>query len=93
LFLGRCRRAFYVPGTIQQLDYDQRTLRIRWRVEDAQARRMPAFSVGLRLLDGELIGADGPGFHGLLKRAEISEISLKKGAAGSRGISQTGGIV
>jgi hypothetical protein len=63
-------------GEVQQLDYDGRTLRIRARVEHAEARRLCGFSIGMRLLDGELINADSANFYGLLKRAEISEISL-----------------
>jgi hypothetical protein len=64
-------------GAIQSLQLDHRgTLHIRARVEHEAARRLPAFSVGLRLLDGALIDADSANFYGLLKRAEISEISL-----------------
>jgi hypothetical protein len=66
-----------IVGRVEQLFYDSTVnLRIRARVEDAAACRMPALSPGLRLLDGELVDADGPQFRAILRRAVIDEVSL-----------------
>jgi hypothetical protein len=66
-----------VAGTVQELTYDSRgNLRVRARVEHPDARRLGAFSVGLRIVECELRNADSEHFHGVLKRVELTEISL-----------------
>jgi phage head maturation protease len=66
-----------VAGEIQRLHYDSHgNLRIRARVEHPEARRMSAFSVGIRIVECELHDAGSVRFHGVLKRVELSEVSI-----------------
>jgi phage head maturation protease len=66
-----------VAGTVTNLDYDSRgNLRVRARVEHPEARRLGAFSAGFRVVECELRDADSEHFFGLLKRVELTEISL-----------------
>jgi hypothetical protein len=66
-----------VAGTVETLEYDSRcNLRVRARVEHPDARRLGAFSVGLRIVECELHDAESERFHGLLKRVELTEVSL-----------------
>jgi hypothetical protein len=66
-----------IAGIVETLDYDiNGILRVRARVEHPQARRLPAFSVGLRIIQCELVDADTPDFHGVLHRAELVEVTV-----------------
>jgi hypothetical protein len=64
-------------GTVDALDYDQRgNLKIRATVTHPVARRCGAFSVGAKVIDYEIREADGPNFHAVITRAEVTEVSL-----------------
>ena len=66
-----------VAGTIESLGYDDRgNLRIVAEVTHEQARRCPAFSVAARIIDYEIIDNGGDDFYALIKRAELTEISM-----------------
>jgi len=59
-------------GTIDSLSYDTHgALLITATVNDPLARRANAFSVGCTVLDYEIVNADSPDFHALIKRATI----------------------
>ena len=56
------------------------------RVEHPEARRMSAFSVGMRIVECEVHDADSAHFHGVLKRVELSEVSITDRPCNSRAI-------
>lgn len=64
-------------GTIDSLSYDAAgALLITATVPDPLARRANAFSVGATVVDYELVNADTPNFHALIRNATLDEISL-----------------
>src|SRR3954452_14312158 len=67
-----------IAGRIVSLTYDaDGRLHIKALVEDPFARQLPAFSIAASVFESEIINGDSAvGYHGLIKRAVIDEISL-----------------
>jgi hypothetical protein len=65
-------------GNVTSLAYDKEgALTIVARVDDPIARRCNSFSVGATVLEYSILDADSPsGFHAIIRRARIEEISL-----------------
>lgn len=71
-----------VVGRIEDLDYDDRgNLRISARVDDPVARRCPAFSVAAKVIEYEIIDGGRDDFYALIRKAEITEVSLTEAPA------------
>ena len=66
-----------VVGEITSLKFDDRgRLRIVADVTDDRAKCFGAFSVGVKVSSFEIVNPDSKDFHGLITRAEITEVSL-----------------
>jgi hypothetical protein len=63
-------------GTIQSLSQDRRGLHIRATVTDPHARRFAAWSIGANVLEYEIRNEGTPDFFALVRRAELTEVSL-----------------
>ena len=65
-------------GRILDLDYDDRgVLRIRARVDDLEAARFGGWSICVSAIESEARNEDSPiGFHFVLSKARIDEISI-----------------
>jgi hypothetical protein len=70
-------------GKILALSYDAAgSLRARVEVDHVEARRCNAFSVGVTVLSYEIVNEDSAdGFHALVTRASLDEISLVESPA------------
>jgi hypothetical protein len=65
-----------IAGEITRLGYVGGELMIEARVEHAEAKRMPAFSVGLTPHDFEIVDHGGRFFHVRLTKGLLTEVSL-----------------
>lgn len=66
-----------VAGTVDELTYDDKgNLTIRATVTHPEARRCGAFSVAAKVVDYTMHDTDGPNFYAVIRRAELTEISL-----------------
>jgi hypothetical protein len=76
-----------VAGTIDHLEYNtDGALAIVATVEHCIARRASCFSVGITVNEFELVDAERPDFHAVIKQAWLDEVSLTDAPANLRAV-------